>query len=70
MKQLRMNFWRKLSESNKQAVMLLWLDAKDVSSISALADAPHKPRMVFLSSTLLGEEMYIISPTRYEKRLI
>jgi hypothetical protein len=52
--------WKQLAASKKQAIILLWLDSKDLSSIDMLADAPDRPKMVFLSSTLLGKEMYVL----------
>lgn len=59
-------FWKQLSVSSKNAVILVWLDSKDISSISALADMPDKPRMIFLSSTISGEGMYTL-PERIRK---
>src|ERR1700690_2560626 len=50
--------WKQLTASRKQQIILLWLDSKDLSFIDTLADAPDIPKMVFLSSTLLGKEMY------------
>jgi hypothetical protein len=51
-------FWRQLTASRKQAVILVWLDPKDLSSLSGLFDNPDKPRMIFLSATLLDKEIY------------
>ena len=53
-------FWKQLTGSKKQATILLWLDSKDLSSIAALADAPDKPKMVFISATLLGKGIYVL----------
>ena len=50
-------FWKQISASNKNAVFLVWLDSKDISAMPTLADAPDKPRMIYLSSTLLGQGM-------------
>ena len=52
--------WKQLTASKKQAIILLWLDSKDLSSIAFPADAPDGPKMVFLSTTLLGKEMYAL----------
>jgi hypothetical protein len=52
------DFWKQFTALHKQAVILLWLGSKDLSSIAALADNPDKLKMVFLSSSLLGKEMY------------
>ena len=51
-------FLKQLVSSHKQAVILLWLGPKDVSSISAIANAPDGPKMVFIPSILLGKELY------------
>jgi hypothetical protein len=51
-------FWKQLVAMHKQAVILLWLSPKDLLSIAAIAEIPDKPKMVFLSSSLLGKEMY------------
>ena len=50
-------FWTQISALYKKAVVLVWLDSKDISAISTLADSPDKVRMIFLSSTLLGQGM-------------
>ncbi len=51
-------FWKQLTALHKQAVLLLWLEPKDLSSIAALADNPDKLKMVFLSASFLGKEIY------------
>ena len=51
-------FWKQFTALHKQAVILLWLGPKDLSSSAALADNPDKLEMGFLSSSLLGKEMY------------
>ena len=50
-------FWTQISTLRNNAVVLVWLDSKDISAISKLADAPDKIRMIFLSSSLLGHGM-------------
>jgi hypothetical protein len=52
--------WKQLTASNKQAIILLWLDSKDLSLIATLADTPDRKMMVFVSATLLGKEMYVL----------
>jgi hypothetical protein len=51
-------FWKKFAALHKDSVILLWLGPLDLSSIAALAETPDKPKMIFLSSSLLGKEMY------------
>jgi hypothetical protein len=55
------DFWKQLAASRKQAIILIWLDPKDISSIAVLSQAQNRPRMVFMSSSLLGEGMYSLS---------
>ncbi len=52
--------FKQLSASKKQAIILLWLDARDLSSITQRTDVFDVPKMVFLSSTLLGNGMYAL----------
>jgi hypothetical protein len=51
-------FWKQFASLHRESVILLWLGPKDLSSIAALAETPDKPKMIFLSSSLLGKEMY------------
>lgn len=49
-------FWQKLVASHPDAVLLLWLEAKDLTGIEALAAGGKRPSTVFLSATLLAGE--------------
>jgi len=49
------NFWQKLSASNPQAALVVWLTAADLAGIETLAD--REPPALFLSATLLGESL-------------
>jgi hypothetical protein len=51
-------FWKQFAALHKDSVILLWLGPLDLSSIATLAETPDKPKMIFLSSSLLGKEMY------------
>jgi len=55
------DFWKQLATSRKQAIMLIWLDSEDVSSISVLAQVKDRPKIIFMSSSLLGEGIYSLS---------
>jgi hypothetical protein len=55
---LTAEFWKQFAALHKQAVIILWLSPQDLSSIAALAETPDKPKMIFLSSSLLGKQMY------------
>jgi hypothetical protein len=50
------SFWETLDGKRKHAVVLLWLSARDFPDLELLA----KPRMVFASSTLLGQRLYAL----------
>ena len=50
-------FWRELARKLPGAVFVLWLDAGDLAGMAALAEAPHRPRMVLASSTLIGDDL-------------
>ena len=52
------DLWRKLTALHKDSIMLLWLDAKDLSAVGSIAEVLDRPKMVFASSSLLGEKLY------------
>jgi len=64
--QVTAEFWRQLTAPHKRAIILAWLDPKDLSSLSALAENPDKPEMIFFSSSLMGKDIYNI-PARIRK---
>jgi len=51
-------FWKDLVSAHEHAVLLLWLDASDLKAVGALGIAEEKPPAVFVSSSLMGEELY------------
>jgi hypothetical protein len=51
-------FWKQFTSLHKHAVIVLWLGPKDLSLIASLADTPDKPKMIFLSSSLLDKGIY------------
>ena len=55
------DFWKKLAASHNHAIILIWLDAKDISSIDVFSQAQNRPKMIFMSSALLGDDMYSLS---------
>lgn len=55
------DFWKKLAVSHNQAIILIWLDANDISSIAVFSQDQNRPKMIFISSALLGEDMYSLS---------
>lgn len=54
------NLWKKLLVSNKDTVIVAWLGEKDAASIKSLPASDSKLKMIFMSSTLLGREMYAL----------
>jgi hypothetical protein len=52
--------FKQLTASKKQAIILLWLDTRDLSSITQQTDVFDIPKMVFLSATLLENGMYAL----------
>ena len=53
-------FWAWLSEKYKNAVKLLWLDPKDISSLGASEIHSQSQKMIFLSSGMLGNAIYSV----------
>jgi hypothetical protein len=53
-------FWKNTLETPKQTVLLLWLEAEDITSLENLAQAKIRPQMVFLSSGLIGTDLSIV----------
>ncbi len=54
------NFWQKSAAMYPDAVMLLWLGPGDLAGIESLGELLEKPQMVFVSSTMLGEDFTVI----------
>jgi hypothetical protein len=50
-------FWKELVSSHRKAVLLLWLDGADLAAVGAL---DHEPAAVFVSSSLMGEALYVL----------
>jgi hypothetical protein len=50
----------KLIASDGPTVILLWLDRDDIAVLDSLAELKHKPRIVFVSSTLMGDDLSTI----------
>ena len=48
-------FWTELAAENRGAVLVLWLDGDDLSSIGELAATELRPPMVLASSSMLGQ---------------
>jgi hypothetical protein len=46
--------WKELADG-RPTILLLWLDGQDLAALDGLAQARSSPRVIFLSSTLLGE---------------
>jgi hypothetical protein len=61
-------FWKKLPDERKHVVVLLWLNANDLSALDSLAKAHTRPDMVFVSSSLLGNGLYAL-PEKERKSL-
>ena len=56
--QLTAEFWKKLAENHKRAVVLIWLDANDFPDLGILLNDRSGPGIVFASSSLLGKRLY------------
>jgi len=54
------DFWAQIVNHHKEAVFLLWLKPSDITFVSALSNMPHRPRVVFLSSSLLRQATYTL----------
>lgn len=52
------NFLKELTVNRKNTVLLLWLDDKDLPAIGNLTQGQNGPRMVFVSSSLMGQGLY------------
>jgi hypothetical protein len=50
-----------LSAMDARTVVILWLDAADLSLLEALTRKDPRPAMIFVSSTLLGQRLYSLS---------
>jgi hypothetical protein len=50
-------FWQEFSRSRPNAVVVAWLGAGDLAGLSALAEAPDRPRLVLASSSLQGNDL-------------
>ena len=50
--------WKKLAASHPGAVFSLWLDAADLSAVTELGSSDAAPSAIFVSSTLVGEDLY------------
>lgn len=50
-------FWKELSASYRNAVMLLWLAPGDLDGMETLAEIAERPSMVFVSSTMLDGKL-------------
>ena len=53
-------FWKELASSHEGAVLMLWLDGTDLAAVEALGE---KPEAVFVSSRLMGEELFSLPET-------
>ena len=53
-------FWKKLSNTHKADIFLLWLSPVDLRSIGALAGTDGDPRQVFISSTQQKEAIFAL----------
>jgi hypothetical protein len=53
-------FWKNLLGTHSQTVLLLWLEAEDITNLGGLAQAKIPPQMVFLSSGLIGTDLSIV----------
>jgi hypothetical protein len=58
--ELSEQFWKDITVSQTETVVLLWLGQEDITAIGIPAHASHRPRMVFLSSRLLGTELSVV----------
>jgi hypothetical protein len=57
---LTADFWKKLADRHKHAVVLLWLDANDFPDLENLGTTKAMPDMIFASSSLLGQRLYLL----------
>ena len=57
---LNADFWKKLAEKHKRAVVLMWLDANDFPDLDRLAKDHSNPEIIFASTSLLGKRMYAL----------
>jgi Periplasmic binding protein len=55
---LTADFWAKLAGKHPHAVLLLWLNAQDISALGPLTRGHAGPDMIFASFSLLGQGMY------------
>jgi hypothetical protein len=53
-------FWKKLVNTHKADIFILWLSPVDLRSIDALAGMDGGPRQVFISSTQQKEAIYVL----------
>jgi len=54
------SYWKKITASAPDAILIIWLDAKEMAAIKQLSELANKPKMVFLSSTLMKKAVYEI----------
>jgi len=52
------DFWKQLVGRHKNSILVLWLSPKDLSAIGGLVDVQDRPGMVFVSSGILGQDLY------------
>lgn len=57
---LTAEFWKKLANKHKHALILLWLDGRDFPDLEKLKEAHTMPDIVFISSSLLGKRLYTV----------
>jgi hypothetical protein len=53
-------FWKNVTGSQKETVLLLWLGTKDITTIQCLASSSNRSKIIFLSSTLLGADLSVV----------
>ena len=57
---LTADFWKKLADKYRHTVVLLWLDANDFPDLENLEKTKAMPDMIFASSSLLGQRLYLL----------
>ncbi len=52
------SFWRQLTESSQDSILLVWLGPEDLKFIDSLAASSEVPQMVFISGKRLNGELH------------
>lgn len=64
------DFWKKLTASHPDAVLLVWFAPADLAAVDTLAKDGNKPSTIFFSATQLGGEFRILPDAIREATLL